>query len=330
MTFKDHVNGLLSLENRFRARILLRAFRELRASYRPDVREGSAPFKSFSELNIVDHSGPAVPVIEIESAFVQMGVANGDWLLVHASLSSFYRDGYVSDNGAKRRIRPGEYGEQILEMFQRLIGDEGLLMMPTEFVSDYAKASQAGERLSIAKGKSNRGTLTEIFRKMPGAYRSTSPVYTVSVLGHGLETAAANHWDLQYAMEKGSPWDEFAINRGKVVFFGCSIETNSFIHHPEYVLKNDYPLPIFFSRPHQFLVENVDGMVRNVKSFVHAIRWPAGTVGAFCRYLDEKYALYLYREVQGVPITLFQADRQSEALLSELRDGKTWYDAANW
>lgn len=285
------------------------------------------PFEIPTGVEIKKVKLAPVPIAEIADALHELGVKRGDWICVHASLSEFFGDGIFDSGAVEGKVRPSEYGKLILEMLFDLVGPDGLVMMPTDFAGNYINASNSGKKLSINQGKSNRGTLTEIFRKLPGVYRSTNPIYTVSIRGSGLEYESANHWDVPYAMDIGSPWDTFARRGGKVIFFGCGYDVNSFIHHPEYLLKNNYPLPVFYSEPHLFNVENADGVTRQIESFVHAVTWKYGTVSKFCAHLQEKYSLYNELEVRGRKIIVFDAQRQTDALFKELAQGITWYSA---
>jgi aminoglycoside N3'-acetyltransferase len=199
--------------------------------------------------------------------------------------------------------------------------------MPTDFAGDYVEASKHQKLLCLTEGKSNRGHLTEIFRKLPDVVRSTNPIYTVSVYGSGLEKELESHWECQYSMDIGSPWDSFAKRGGKIVFFGCDYNVNSFIHHPEYILKSEYPLPVFFNRPHLFKVRNLNAETKLVRSFVHAINWPAGTVEKFCNYLNDKYRIYKTVDVSGTVISVVNAQHQYDSLVNELKLGNTWYAA---
>lgn len=309
----------LSSANKDRVAIVLNAARAFKNSYRNNALLSSAP-------DVPRASQLAIPIEDIKRTLQKLGIKKSDWICVHASLKAFHRDGRTSSG----IISTAEYGNQIIDALQELLGSDGLIMMPTDFSGDYIAASRQKKLLSVKEGVSNRGALTEIFRNRAGTYRSTSPIYTVSVLGHGLEEAAQNHWNLSYAMDTGSPWDVFAKKGGKVIFLGCEFEINSFIHHPEYVLKNEYPLPVFYNRPHNFLMKNVDGETREIESYVHAISWTADTVPKFCNYLNEKYNIYRTEALDNVPITVFKAGDQTNALHEELRNGVRWYDAALW
>jgi aminoglycoside 3-N-acetyltransferase len=193
--------------------------------------------------------GFPIPIDQIQDALRSVGIQQGDSLLIHSSLRSFYH-GAARSNA---RYKTGEdYARDIIKMFLDITGDTGILMMPTEFVRGYQRASAVNEAYSLSNAPSKRGYMTDFFLKWDGVIRSTHPIYNVAVYGKGFDDVLQNHWDLLYTMDVGSPWHKFMELGGKVVFFGVPIDNNSIIHMPEYILKNDYPRPVFYNKPHVF------------------------------------------------------------------------------
>jgi aminoglycoside N3'-acetyltransferase len=267
-----------------------------------------------------------IPAGEILAALRQAGVREGDHLLVHSSLKKFHQG---SACPAKRKS-PLEYGEELIDMFLGLTGPTGALLLPTEFMGDYTLAMLSRQTFDLASAPSNRGFLTNLFLKRQGVVRSTGPIYNVAVHGKDYEAPALSHWDHAYAMAEGTPWHRFTMNDGKIVFFGVSLDSNSLIHLPEYLMGIDYPRPVFFQKPHVFRIASPGHGTRDVQSYVHAIRWPAGTVPKFCAHLNGKYGIYATTSVHGVPITVMSSKALFQGLMSELRAGVSWYDASVW
>jgi aminoglycoside N3'-acetyltransferase len=153
----------------------------------------------------------------------------------------------------------------------------------------------------------------------------------VAVEGSALDAECEAHWDHRYVMDVGTPWHRFMELGGKIVFFGADIASNSMIHVPEYVLQNEYPRPVYFSRPHVFRVQkDASQPARDVEGFVHAIRWGQDTVKKFCDYLNGKYGIYQHVKVYDTEIIVVKAKDQYDALMRELDAGRSWYDAIYW
>lgn len=268
-----------------------------------------------------------ISTVEILKSLRALGVEQGDHLLVHSSLKAFHVGAKEGSPFAAPSASTSDYARDLIEMFKAAVGSTGALMFPTDFMGDYLVADGRGSLFSLKSAKSNRGFLTEVFRTYPGVIRSTHPVYNCAVLGGDYRTSLANHWNFKYVMEPGTPWRQFADAGGKIIFFGTNLDCNSMIHAPEYELKQEYPRPVFFGRTHKFQIEAIDGEIRSVEGFLHAIRWSPGTVTKFCNYLSRKYGIYRSTTICGVPITVVSAKDQYNALMSELRDGISWYDA---
>lgn len=259
----------------------------------------------------------------LDRALDELGIVSGDHLLVHSALSALLYARYTAAAVA-RSADQRSYAQAVLDRLLARIGPSGTLVMPTEFIADYPAAQIMGEPFNLRQVPSRRGFLTELFRKMPGAIRSTGPIYNLTKIGRSFDDAFADHHARLYSQDEGSPWAEFEKAGGKVLFLGVDFEANSFIHRPEYILKNDFPLPVFFGRPHEFLVDRGSGAVP-VRSYAHGITWPAQTVNRACFYLQRKYGFYRHAKLGNSMIWSMKAADQTDALFKELERGLTWY-----
>lgn len=102
--------------------------------------------------------------------FKELGLKEGDIILVHSSFKSF---GGV------------EGGSQtVINAFLYILGSEGTLIMPTftfKFCEEY---NETGEGyFDVDNTPSEMDILTEIVRKMPRAKRSVNPINSVAVYG---------------------------------------------------------------------------------------------------------------------------------------------------
>jgi aminoglycoside N3'-acetyltransferase len=275
-----------------------------------------------------------IPIDQIQGALQSAGIRRGDSLFVHSSLTRFYHGGGNSLRGYLSRLSPqnsGDYAIRLIQLFLDFTGSTAVLMFPSDFMGDYERAAASKQVWSLKDARTkHRGYLSEVFRTWTGTIRSTHPIYNVTAQGKDVQKELRSHWDLLYSMDIGSPWHKFMQIGGKAVFFGVDFEVNSFIHLPEYIIKNDYPKPIFFNRPHSFIVENPDGCQKEVLGYLHAIKWPHGTVSKFCQYLNNKYGIYKTVYVRNTPITVFRVKDQYDALMLELEQGVSWYDAIYW
>lgn len=154
--------------------------------------------------------------------FRELGVEQGDTLLVHSSYKSF---GEV-DGGPQTVIRA-------LEAALGTEGD-GTLIMPT-FNFDFNKGAPWDVRTTPSK----MGVLTELVRKDPRARRVFHPFYSFAVLGKHAEMLGSLRYKSAY--ERNSVFGKLRDLDGKIMVIGLSY-TNSmtFFHHIEQMEGVDY------------------------------------------------------------------------------------------
>lgn len=268
--------------------------------------------------------GP-IPIDRIVACLRQLGIRDDDSILVHSNLFNLC---YGWPGAAVANQSASGYARQLIRALRDICGSAGALIMPTEFVPDHQLAALRHEVLDLRVARTNRGSLPNLFLEWADVRRSLHPIYNVA--GVGLDGAIARHAEFEYSMDVGSPWWEFTRMGGKVLLLGVGLEADSLIHLPEYVLKAEYPRPVFFNRPHEFRVVDEDGQPHEVRGYLHGVRWPGWTVSKFLCYLNGRYSFYQTIHLHHTPITVIDAQLQYDALMSELDAGIAWYDAVGW
>jgi aminoglycoside N3'-acetyltransferase len=258
----------------------------------------------------------------------ELGVKQGDSILTHTAFRSLFHGGDQPVDAGYFWSR--SYGRDLIRALKDLTGDDGVLMMPTEFLPDYQMAAFRADLYDTRTAPTNRGFLCDLFMEFPQVIRSCHPIYNVTSLGSDFTPFIDAHPSLEYSMDVGSPWWEFMQRGGKIIFLGASLDSNSFIHMPEYVLKDAYPRPVFFNRPHRFHVIDRNGQTIAVDGRVHAIRWGPMVVTKACHYLNQKYGILRQQSLGETLISVIDARAQYEALLREIELGFSWYDAMTW
>jgi aminoglycoside N3'-acetyltransferase len=173
---------------------------------------------------------PVVTQADIEAALKELGLAEGDIVLVHSSLSSL---GYVV-NGA----------QAVIDAFEAVIGKEGTLVFPTLCQKDFERSY---ETWHLDK-PSDVGYLTEYFRKLPGVLRSDQATHSVAARGKYAYELTFEHSvprGLRYGIfgetpfSEASPWQKFYDKGAKVVFLGVTMRKNTMKHFMEYRVVNE-------------------------------------------------------------------------------------------
>ena len=159
---------------------------------------------------------------KLVEGFRELGVEEGDTLLVHSSYKSF---GEV------------EGGPQlVIRALEAVLGTDkdGTLIMPT-FNFDFNK----GQPWDVRTTPSKMGVLTEMVRTDPRAKRVFHPFYSFAILGKHAETLGSLRYKSAY--ERDSVFGKLRDLNGKIMVIGLSY-TNSmtFFHHIEQMEGVDY------------------------------------------------------------------------------------------
>lgn len=268
-----------------------------------------------------------IPTSQITAALRELGVRDGDTLHVHSSNDSL-RNALaapvdVADPG------PLTYAIGVIGALREAVGPQGTLVMPTDGLPrNVFKFARDRQVFNPRTAPSNRGLITEVFRRSPGALRSEHPWYNVTAQGPGAETLVADAVGAQpYAMDVRSPWWKLVERDAKVVLLGVDYEVNSLIHLIEYMHPGEFPEPVFIERPLRFRVVRADGSIAEIDTKMHCNRYRPGDPTWFQRRLQEKYGLFRESAIGDAPLIVFEARRLYESMLAELREGRTWYDA---
>ena len=166
-----------------------------------------------------------VKQIDIERAVKELGIGQGDIVLIHSSFKSM---GYV-EGGA----------EAVVSGFLDVIGSEGTLVFPTLCQKDF---EHSYETWHLDK-ESDVGYLTNYFRKRKGSIRSDQATHSVAACGkyasYLTETHGHTHKRIgvygETPFSADSPWEKMYQMDAKVALLGVDARYTTFRHYAEYV-----------------------------------------------------------------------------------------------
>lgn len=157
---------------------------------------------------------------QLVEGFRNLGVAEGDTLLVHSSYKSF---GEVDGGPAT-----------VNRALEAALGAEGTLIMPT-FNFDFNKGAPWDVRTTPSK----MGVLTELVRKDPRAKRVFHPFYSFAILGKHAGMLGSLRYKSAY--ERDSVFGKLRDLDGKIMVIGLSYNNSmTFFHHIEQMEGVDY------------------------------------------------------------------------------------------
>ena len=152
--------------------------------------------------------------------FRDLGVEEGDTLLVHSSYKSF------------AEVEGGPH--TVIRALEAALGPQGTLIMPT-FNFDFNK----GMPWDVRTTPSKMGVLTELVRKDLRAKRVFHPFYSFAVLGKHAEMLGGLRYKSAY--ERDSVFGKLRDLDGKIMVIGLSYNNSmTFFHHIEQMEGVDY------------------------------------------------------------------------------------------
>jgi aminoglycoside 3-N-acetyltransferase len=189
---------------------------------------------------------------DIQRAMTNIGVKKGDRIFVHSDIGVF---------GKIANFNSQQFLTAIIDQLTASVGEEGTLILPT-FSYSFCK----GEIFDVAETKSTVGTLSEFFRKQPGVVRTKHPIFSVGIRGTIKECFANIGKD---SFDSESIFGRLREKKGKLVFFGASFNSCTYLHHIEQL----YGIPYRY-------IKTFTGQIREEK------RTYTDYATFFVRYLD--------------------------------------------
>ena len=191
---------------------------------------------------------------DIVAGLQEIGLKEGDTVIVHTSLSSI---GYVC-GGA----------QTVIEALIEVVGENGTIMMPTQSWKNLDP--EAGVHWDVSEQDwdtirenwpaydkkitptNTMGAVAEMFRSWPGASRSNHPARSVAAWGRHSVYLTEKH-DLSDIFGDDSPIGRLYELDGKVLLIGVGYNKNTSIHLAD--VRADYPGK-HISKEHSAVTEN--------------------------------------------------------------------------
>lgn len=149
------------------------------------------------------------------SCIANIGIKPADTLLIHSSLKA---------------VGPLENGaDTVLDAFIEYLKD-GLLIFPTH---TWAQMNDQYNVFNPATEPSCVGILSNLFMKRPNVLRSLHPTHSVAALGKDAAEYIAGEENRDTPCPRGGCWGKLYDRKAKILFLGCSLKSNTFLHGVE-------------------------------------------------------------------------------------------------
>lgn len=169
----------------------------------------------------------------------KIGILPSDTLLVHSSMKAI---GQV-DGGA----------DTVLDAFIEYLQDDGLLIFPTH---TWKQMNDEYNVFNPLTEPSCVGLLTNLFLKRLGVIRSLHPTHSVAALGKDAAEYTSGEEQFDTPCSRDGCWGKLYDRNAKILFLGCSLKRNTFLHGVEEWINIPNRL---MAEPRQLKIVNPDG-----------------------------------------------------------------------
>jgi aminoglycoside 3-N-acetyltransferase len=160
----------------------------------------------------------------LKNDFSNLGIARGDVVIVHSSLSSMG----VVDGGA----------ETVIEALSEVLGSDGTLLFPAFSYGTIGESMTFDvKNTPVCVGK-----IPETFRNTLGVLRSMHPTHSVCAKGRYANEIIKDHELDRSPMGEHSPYRRLTKYNAKILMLGCSLNSMSFMHAIEEIVGSEYCL----------------------------------------------------------------------------------------
>ncbi len=179
------------------------------------------------------------------------------------------KDSVVFIHGSVDNLNISFESWRLLEILLETVGEDGTLVFPcwhfTYRAEDYLNS---GKIFDVKRSPSALGMLSEMARRYPGAHRSLHPTNSIVAIGkHAASITEFHHTDI-YPCGEMSPYYR-SMELGCIIA-GIGVNANfmSFVHCPEDVLKQQFPVKTRLDKVFDAKVKTADGTLKPVPTLV--------------------------------------------------------------
>ncbi|MFX1443910.1 MAG: AAC(3) family N-acetyltransferase [Promethearchaeota archaeon] len=181
---------------------------------------------------IVKKKSRHIELDEIVSDLYDIGIKQGDIILVHSSLKSI---GYVKGGP-----------NTVINALLKIIGPEGTLVIPTFPLHNtmYELCTMKDYIFDYKTTPTGLGAIPSEFLKYNGIYRSIHPTHSISAIGKYAKKITETHHIGNKTYGENSPWAKLIELNGKILGIGISLAWTTQYHHVEDIMGDNFPVKV--------------------------------------------------------------------------------------
>ncbi len=249
----------------------------------------------------------------LQQQLSDIGIAEGDTLLVHSSLSKI---GFV------------EGGPQaVIDALLAAVGNSGHVLMPNSPNAGYQlEYIRQLDVFDVANAPSSLGIITELFRKHPKALRSVSATEPVSCIGPNALDFVNEHFGEETPYTSKSPFYKVAAASGKILYIGVTLANAGTSLHLLEDAVEAFKFPVYYPELFTVKVKLATGEEKTVQTKVHNPEWSARRRCDELIPLFEKMGAFQKVMIGNAPTLLVDAQKMLDVMIREYEQrGVTMY-----
>ncbi len=182
----------------------------------------------------------------------QLGIHKGSVVFIHSSVDMLNLNFSVY---------------RLFEILLETVGTEGTLVFPAWHfryrAEDYLKKNLI---FDVKRSPSALGLLSELARRHQAAIRSIHPINSIVAIGKNAAKIVGEHGKSVYPCDETSPY--YKIMKFDGIIAGLGIDTNflSFVHCPEDVMKQQFPIKTRLDQLFEAKVKKADGSFEIIRT----------------------------------------------------------------
>lgn len=250
-----------------------------------------------------------VSAAELVSALREIGVRQGDILMLHSSMPGLQQIAWS--------------GPKFIDFILDYLGEEGTLLMPTHPI---LTVRDGMHYYDVDNSPSSVGLLTELFRRRKGVIRSLYPYSSVAGIGKHAAEMIDDHINSFAPHDEHSPYYKLYKMDGKVLGVGVNIDRMTVLHVAEDSLRDIYPIEDFYVTD-DVIVRNKEKeykITAHIRSpwlwwYLAMYKWTAHVL---------KKKLVKSPASKNIPFSLVSAKSMAELMREDVERGRTIYPYA--
>lgn len=199
-----------------------------------------------------------------------------DTLLLELSEMNINPNGTLLVHSSMKAIGEVEGGaDTVIDALMEYMKD-GLLVLPT-----HTWAQMDDKTYNVFRPETEPscvGILTNVFRTRPGVKRSLHPTHSVAAFGKDAAEFVSGEENSHSPCARGGCWEKLLKRRAQILFLGCNLTKNTFIHGVEE--WNDIPNRLT-KEPQDFYSVDEDGKMHHTYQYRHHCEPPATEVSQY-------------------------------------------------